>query len=719
MRLLTPRIYSYMIFLWIVLSLGGIGLGVVVWTNLSRSFEASIESAAFRRSLSEVLLTLQDAETGERGFLLSGDESFLKPFDRAEAEFPKQFEKLAADAFDQPSLRADVLELKGLAELRLAALRQAIDARRRATWSTTFDRAREQEGRETMEQIRTILARMDRRPQDLATAAGEATRRQIKRALMAMLLAGSVGLGSGLIAFYVSRVALKKEKNERLLAEQALRAESAAREKSAFLANMSHEIRTPMNAILGFSDLLITDLPADGKSRQRVEAIRESANSLLQLINDILDLSKIDAGVIELHLEPTDLHELAEFMHTVFAQQASRKGLRLEYELDPALPHALMLDRSRLRQIIVNLIGNAIKFTDRGSVKLSILWQNHPAKRGIGRLELEIADTGIGIPPERQKDVFRPFVQVDPRRQREQQGTGLGLSIVQRLTERMGGTIGLDSAVDRGTRFRVTLPEVTVSVRLPDHARAHLVDEVDFNDLKRASILVVDDNATNRDLIAGYFEHSDHQLAFAANGLEALAAVRNQMPDIVLLDIRMPEMDGHATLAEIRKLPGSELLPVIAVTASSMIDDEHVLRGYFAGYVRKPFTRQVLFHELAAFLPRRSRRNTNPPIEISLPAPGDPLQPGWAGLVPTLRHLENGLWREVSDSGAIGEVKKFAQRLQEIAHPSNCRPVLDYAAALQRETDDYAILRMEVRLKDFPGLVRFLEGPTGTPSPNS
>jgi signal transduction histidine kinase/DNA-binding NarL/FixJ family response regulator len=710
MRLFNPRIYTYLVAIWIGLSLGSIALGVLVWSNLSRSFEASVESAQFRRSLREVFSALQDAETGERGFLLSGDESFLEPFDRAEKEFPSRFEKLAGDAMDQPDLRDDVLALKGLAELKLASLRRAITARRASNWSNGFDRTREEEGRQLMERIRTTIERMDRRPQDLVTATGEKTRYQIKRALLATLLAGGLGLGTGAFALYLSRIALSKEKNERLLAEQAIRAESAAREKSAFLANMSHEIRTPMNAILGFSDLLISDLPSTGKARQRVQAIRESASSLLQLINDILDLSKIDAGVIELHLEPTDLYEVSEFMRTVFAEQAARKGLQFVHQLEPTLPHALMLDRSRLRQVLVNLIGNAIKFTDRGHVKLSVRWESHPTRRGAGVLEIEIADTGVGIPEDKQAEIFRPFVQVNPQRAGEKQGSGLGLSIVHRLTERMGGKVSLESQEGKGTRFRLRFPDVAISVRLPNHARADLIEEVDFDDLKPSDILVVDDNASNRELVAGYLEQSDHRLRFAVNGREALERVREKLPDVVLMDIRMPEMDGHTALAELRKIPGTELLPVIAVTASSMIDDEQVLRGYFAGYIRKPFSRQLLFHELAAFLPRRAR--------ISVTTPSEPVSTSTAPIVVTrqspefiqaLRRIETGRWREVSDSGAISEVKDFAQRLITLSGTSACLPLRDYSTALLQDAEEYAILRMEQRLKDFPALVRSLE----------
>ncbi|HYD85308.1 MAG TPA: ATP-binding protein [Opitutus sp.] len=706
MRLLNPRIYTYLVGLWIALSLAGLGLGVVVWKNLSNSFEATVDSAQFRRSLRDVFSALQDAETSERGFLLSGNESYLEPFNRADAELPAYFEELAADAKEQPDLLDDVLTLKGLVELKLASLRQAIESRRQSTWSTTFNRARQEESRAMMERIRATIERMDRRPQDLVNASGAATRLRIQQALLATLLAGVLGLGAGMIALYLSRLALRQEKNERLLAEQAIRAESAAREKSAFLANMSHEIRTPMNAIVGFSELLVADVPPTSKARQRVQAIRDSAASLLQLINDILDLSKIDAGAVELHIEPTDLREVGAFMHTVFAQQAARKALVLTCEVDAAVPAVLLLDRSRIRQILVNLLGNAVKFTERGEVALRVTWEVDPAKPASGTLQLTVRDTGIGIPAEKLKDIYRPFVQVNPQRQSERQGSGLGLSIVQRLAQRLGGEIAVESELGHGSCFCVRLPNVAVSARLPDHARADRNERVDFADLQPAELLVVDDDAASRELLSGYFEQTPHQLRFAANGREALELVREKRPDIVLMDIRMPEMDGRTALTELGKLPGAELLPVIAVTAANMMDDEQVLRGRFAGYLRKPLTRQALFQELAAFLPRTPSRS---PFPMPSPSSPEPTAAGgtasWPQLLPTLRQLEATLWREASDSGAVSDVKALARRLHELGRSAACAPLAEYASALEREVDDYAIVRMEARLAEFPRLI--------------
>jgi len=175
------------------------------------------------------------------------------------------------------------------------------------------------------------------------------------------------------------------------------------------------------------------------------------------------------------------------------------------------------------------------------------------------------------------------------------------------------------------------------------------------------------------------------------------------------MDIRMPEMDGHTALTELRKIPGTELLPVIAVTASSMMDDEQALRSYFAGYVRKPFTRQALFHELAAFLPRRSRDDKTAPANAPRAASSAASPESWAGFVPSLRQLETSLWREASESGSLNHIRAFADRLIEMACAADCPPVQDYAAALRRDADEYAISRMEQRLKEYPELVRSLD----------
>jgi len=222
---------------------------------------------------------------------------------------------------------------------------------------------------------------------------------------------------------------------------------------------------------------------------------------------------------------------------------------------------------------------------------------------------------------------------------------------------------------------------------------------------------IVDDEDAIRRSASFMLKTSGFDVLSYPSGVAFLKAIGRDAPGCVLLDVRMPEMDGNAALTELRKLPGTELLPVIAVTASSMMDDEQVLRGYFAGYVRKPFTRRELFNELAAFLPRRVLRSLTRAGEPAESAPAEPSSLAQANLTLALRQLESGLWREASESGAINDVKVFAARLAQLGQASGSAAVQTYAAALQHEADVYAILRMETRLKDFPNLIQSLEVP--------
>jgi signal transduction histidine kinase len=704
MRTLSPRFFTRLITVWIALSAGGIVLGVVLWGQLNASLETMVGNALLRDQVNRVFSLLLDGETGQRGFVLTGNEAYLEPFNRAEADFTAQLDTLARMTFASDALRKDVLDLRGFAALKMAEMRRTIEARRKQGLAAAIAIIRGDEGQTEMDKIRAVVADIEARTGEPSLGQQESTRRAIQRALFTTITSSLFGFGAGLLAFYLSRITLRQEQQARLLAEQALTSDRAVRQKSAFLANMSHEIRTPMNAILGFSDLLSAELEENAKARGYARAIRESTSSLLQLINDILDLSKIEAGMIELRPEPTAMREVADFLQTVFTQQAALKGLKLDIVLEPALPQALMLDRSRLRQILVNLVGNAVKFTEVGTVEIQLGWNVDRADRSRGTLLVEIADTGVGIPADRRDDIFMPFVQIDSSRAGEAQGTGLGLSIVKRLVMRMGGTVSVDSTVGVGTVFRVAFPGTAVSARLPESAQSQAEEDVDFDDLVASKLLVVDDNAVNRNLLAGYLGSSHHRVRFAGNGAEAVEIVRHDKPDLVLMDVRMPKMDGRVAMTEIHKLPGAEILPVIAVTASSMSVEEEDLRRIFAGFVRKPFTRRVLFDEMAAFLPRRGKTEDG---ETGGPPPEKgPEHAEWGELVKALEELQAGSWVAARESGAIGEIAAFASRLAELGRSSGCRRLTLYGEALEKDAKAYAVARIESRLNDFPALVR-------------
>ncbi len=527
---------------------------------------------------------------------------------------------------------------------------------------------------------------------------------RVTRANLTTFVAGFFGIGAGLLALWLAKVALKHQETEHTLAEGKLRAEHSSQEKSLFLANMSHEIRTPMNAILGFSELLQADL-REPRHRQYLQSIRTSADSLLQLINDILDMSKIESGVMRLHQEPTDLLEICDFLHTMFYEPAAKKGLTLECHVVKNMPHTLMLDRIRLRQILVNLIGNAVKFTDQGGVEVRVLWEKQQAGDQI-TLVIEIQDTGVGIPQDKLETIFKPFMQAGAHRDKEILGTGLGLSIVKRLTEIMGGTVTVASVMGQGSVFHLRFPNVSISARLSAGQKKSANAEVDFNDLRPATLLVVDDNAANRDLIAGMFAGSHHELSFASSGEEAVTKARELKPDIILMDIRMPGMSGHEVLTAIRKIIGLELVPVIAISASALSDEANSMKEKFSGFIRKPFSKRELFDELSEFLPQCVK--TEPGAETA-GAENTAPAPMPKELLAELRELIVGPWPAIRDSVAINESRIFAQTLAMLAQKFQCRPLGDYAQKLLHDAENYAALDLEKHLGEFSALVEQLD----------
>jgi signal transduction histidine kinase/DNA-binding response OmpR family regulator len=694
---------------WLALTIIAVGIQLRERGQLARNVAASSQAAQLDESLQTLFSAIQDAETGQRGYLLTGNDSYLPPFDRAESTLPGMFDDLAPMVASNIPLQDDLLELKGVTEVKLTEMRNSIAIRRQKNLAAAMEVVNSNQGKEAMDHVRDLIGRMRLRLLPVMAESMEATRRDLARAQSLDAATGLLGAGAGVLALYLLWILYLKEKSRREMSEEKLRTERAMVAKSAFLANISHEIRTPMNAILGFGELL-EDEKLTHRQAQFVRCIRQSGKALLQLINDVLDLSKLEAGKLEVRLEPTDVRELCNFLQIMFAQQAAAKSIRLQWDTGD-VPGALLLDRLRLRQVLMNLVGNAVKFTDRGHVQFHAEWIRENEDRGLGTLYFHVEDTGIGISPEKQEEIFKPFVQSGSSRTAGTEGTGLGLHLVQRLTDIMGGTVTLESTPGRGSVFHLRFPHVPISARLPVNDEAEVSENVDFNDLAAATLLMVDDNETNRMLVASIFEGTHHIIRHAGNGKEALASIAEMKPGVVLLDIRMPGMDGRQTLAEIRKIRGLEFLPVIAVSASDPQADEPDLRRRFNGYIRKPFTRQTLYKELALFLPRRTdrgvlRRASDAGGAIAAELLPDSAAAGdWEALVADLRALQGSEWAGLQESLAINETQAFAQKLLSRAQAAHCGPLAAYAQALAQGAETYSIHDLEGLIAEFPDLI--------------
>jgi signal transduction histidine kinase/CheY-like chemotaxis protein len=702
------RFYKTVVIIWLTLSIGSVVLAIISWLELSSQLSAGRKINAVRDDLTDVLKLCLDAETATRGYAITGNTNFLEPLNLAAPVIASRFDDLVLQAKDDGSALQAINDLRASVELHFDWQRRLVDARQHS-FSRAADMMNTGEGKKVMDHVRDQIQAMtgERRRQLFAVRSN--IQIQLGRANVTSVAAGAVGFGAGLFAFWLTQVALRQQRRERELLEEKHQAERSSQEKTTFLANMSHEIRTPMNAILGFSELLEGEL-TDPKHQRYLHSVRSSADSLLRLINDILDMSKIESGVLELHVEPTDVRDICNFIRTLFAEPAAKKKIKLNCHVVETLPHALLLDGIRLRQMLVNLVGNAIKFTDRGSVDVRVLWEKQSGSHIV--LIVEVLDTGLGIPKDKIDVIFKPFVQAGIHREQEKQGTGLGLSIVKRLTDMMGGTVTVASVMGQGSAFHLRFPNIPISTRLPASDKMLEKSSADFDRLKPSRILVVDDNETNCQLIAGMFAGSHHELFFAYSGEQAIEKAREIKPDAILLDIRMPGMGGSAALAVIRQINGLELIPIVAVTASSLIDEENPIREKFSGYLRKPFSKLELFNELAEFLPRKtSMTAVELPAakvgEVPLLPPGE-LQPTPPELLEQLRALLTTSWPSVRDSVAINESRDFALGLEGLGQRWQCPPLTAYAQKLLNDAENYAVTDLEQHLGEFSVLVEEL-----------
>ncbi len=472
-------------------------------------------------------------------------------------------------------------------------------------------------------------------------------------------------------------------------------AEVASRAKSEFLSNMSHELRTPLNAVTGFSELL-SSLVSDQKQKSYLNAIKTAGKSLLTLINDILDLSKIEAGMMEIRPMPVNPIMIFNEIEQIFKMKIIDKNLQFITDIDKDLP-ALMLDETRFRQILLNLVGNAIKFTEKGHIKLTAKKTYKTDDQGRADLIISVEDTGIGVPKQEQENIFEPFRQQDGQITSKYSGTGLGLSISKRLVEIMNGRITVDSSADAGSTFEIILRDVDVSLSEVPLAEERTFD-IENISFETAKILVTDDVESNREMLSELLSRVNLDVLTAENGQEAVLMAREYQPDIILMDIRMPVMDGIEATKRLKNNPKTRDIPIIAVTASSTAHDRsEILAEGLDGYLTKPVKLNALFDELSHYLDYTEKSRHVHERDNQLACDDIERLPE---LVSTLRNEILPCLHDLQGAMIMGDIKEFGNRLQSLGKEHRVRELVRCGEELNEFARNFDITNIDSRFKE-------------------
>ncbi len=686
--------------IFLLLSISGLA-----WSSRAKLDETQAEAARLReldRSLSRLSGAILVGETNQRAFLITGNEIYIKPFREAMSEKHALMESVEKQLVRYPDIGDFLKSIYQQIALREVELDSAIEIRRKAGVDKVIAKLESEGDTFVSVSIRSSISAVHSRIEEMLENADGRYRYQVRRNSYIMNFAAVTALAAGLVGLALLVGHLRARNREAELEREKNAAEKADREKSKFLASMNHEIRTPLNAMLGFTELLNDEVKSE-RGRRFLSAIDESGHSLAELINDILDLSKIESGFLDLDEEPIRVSEFVSSLETLFGGQAEEKGLEFSGEISENCPEVITVDGMRLRQVLVNLISIAIKFTDVGFVKVKIDSPAPPVGRTCD-LHIVVEDSGCGIAREKQRLIFKPFLQAKQSDEMKG-GTGLGLSISSELVNLMGGKIKVESAPGEGARFSVVIPNIEVGGNAPDFG-GEAKSEWDFNSLKPSKILVVDDNSYNRDLVRGFFENTHHTTEFATNGKEGIAKLEHSDFDLVLMDIRMPVMDGEVARRSILNNPALAHLPVIAITASSLLRDERRLRKLFDGYLRKPFTGARLFAVI---------ENVIPALEGGAPKPVSTKVPEIESkfgrdlamnpeLLAELKAIHNEKWKELTVGMVFSEVVIVANRLKELSAGFSNEELNEYAIYLEDAVeafDQAEIERLLTRFSDF------------------
>lgn len=505
-----------------------------------------------------------------------------------------------------------------------------------------------------------------------------------------------------------------RENNERLLTEIKERekvkndlekakenAEIANRAKSEFLANVSHEVRTPINAITGFSELL-KPLLSDQKQLRYLMSIQAAGGKLLQMINDILELAKVDSDMMEIRNTPIQTQLIFDEIEQQSQEEAKGKSLEFILHVDKNLPHSLLMDEIKLRQILRNIIENSLKFTEKGQIHLTVSAKNRNREQKTVDLFLSIEDTGVGIPHKNRHQIFDPFHQWDGKTTRKHGGIGLGLALCKRMVTMMNGVLYVKSEVGLGSCFEIVFRNVKVYSYEPPKEEIVAMQDIFF---EKAKVLIVDDVKINRDILSVELEDVNLEVLTSSDGEEALLIAEEYQPDVIVMDIRMPIMNGYEATKLLKGDPKTSHIPVIALTAS-ITTSEHskLMETGFEATLGKPISIPQLFGILSQYLKHYYIKDEQQ-MEMDLPKE---LLPKLPELIEKLERQIIPQWVKLQKKQSMNELKSFAEEINQLASHYHL-PVLNrLSQRLISYVDHFDIEKIRKILKTIPSIVQQL-----------
>ena len=698
------RVYNSLLLFAVVVIMGTSVLSLRATGDLQDSVTRASQTQQVLEQITRFWGLLGDSESHALHYTLTGHEEFLLAYRRNVDEMGSAVEVLRALTRENPG---QVQRVAQMAELHLerahyvgTSMQLKSDSinGKPGAGAAVSERALNGNDFSILVDLRGVIGEMILDENNLLELRNKERNQMIQQNWATVLIANGLALVAGMVGYSATRRMQRKDQEAFRAALQAEQARRTSQAKSVFLASMSHEIRTPMNAIFGFTNLL-EERVTEPTQAEYVASIKKSGQALLSLINDVLDLSKMEAGKLELREEPTSLQEIVDQILTMFRQTASAKGIDLRAEFEGRAELPLLVDPVRLRQVMINLVGNAIKYTEAGSVVVRICCVPS-AVDGHCDLRVEVIDSGTGIADHELAVIFDPFTQGESPDGKSREGTGLGLSIARRLATLMGGDLRAESTPGQGSRFLMDVPRRAIHVA-PVSQQPTTDRHVDFNRLPPLDILVVDDVSWNRDLTIAYLAGSHHRVRQARDGLAALEEIARRRPDVVLMDLRMPRLTGEQTVLRLKADPDTVHLPVIAITASSMAHDEGALRRRFDGYVRKPYSKSDLLVALSEHFPLQARTDDALSPAEGPPDASGPLRRDDPALADLETVHEVDLPR-LRASLRMREIDALAPRLAMLGERLQWAALADHAAELARAVDRFDVAAVKRLLDECP-----------------